>query len=176
MRIEITERSEAFYSELISVAAQIKKIKEHPERKLKDVFKTYIMLWIAEIVLLVLGALMGFFWGFDKTVTIVIVLAVIGIVFSCIYLYILIKTKNSYVKDDKDSFFTIDEKGVALDKPNNLLIQCSFESMDFVRLYDELLAFIPKETGGVIIAIPRKYAEEVLQYIADKDIKVRVYS
>lgn len=162
MRIEIKETgNEAFYKEFVNVFGQYRNLMKNPEMKLKDHFKSlrsYIMILVGMFVILTLS---NMYLGFDFLgIFSMVVLAVVAVLCA-----VVLKNFNniyqSYLNDPRTSVVTVDETGVELNKEDSQVVKLGWENIAFARRFDESLCFLPKDNTGLIIAIPKKYEEQI---------------
>ena len=153
MRLEIKEKgSEAFYREVVNVAAQYRRFLQKPERKLTDFFKAYKIYTILCAVLAVL----------------------IVAIFSGALWMNLNKTMKNMRNDPRTSVFTMDEKGVELNKEDSQTVRIGWDNLAFVRIFDESISFFTKDGLGFIISTDRRYGKEILEYLQAErpDVKI----
>ena len=175
MRLEIKEKgSEAFYREVVNVAAQYRRFLQKPERKLTDFFKAYKIYTILCAVLAVLIAAMNIAWGWDTLGTAALVALVIVAIFSGALWMNLNKTMKNMRNDPRTSVFTMDEKGVELNKGDSQTVRIGWDNLAFVRIFDESISFFTKDGLGFIISTDRRYGKEILEYLQAErpDVKI----
>ena len=109
MKIEIDEKgSEAFYKEIVNIAAQYRFILKNHHYKLKDYFKQYRILTVTGSVVLGILILMMIFWGV-KTLDIAAAAVLSVTLMMCIfYLHNLNRLYKTYLHDDRNSVLTLE--------------------------------------------------------------------
>ncbi|MBQ1921507.1 MAG: hypothetical protein II188_03170 [Ruminococcus sp.] len=71
--------------ELISIAGQLPKLRQNPEMKVQDIFKSSLKFMIISVVLLFAVLLMIVFWGMNTPLTIALVLWAVCLLFSVMF-------------------------------------------------------------------------------------------
>lgn len=175
MKIEINEKgTPEFYKEVVCTTAQYARLVKNPEAKLIDSFKaikTYIILCAVIFVLLIV---MGIAWGMDLLTIVAIVMIGLALALSILQLTRLNKVVESMLNGPHDSIFTVDEEGVELEKVGSQLVRMSWNNVAFVRVFDESVCFFSKDVRGFVLALTKKYEKQVLDYIRENGINVRV--
>ena len=175
MRIEIKEKgTPEFYKEVVDVSAQYLRLMKKPESRLKDTFKMlkgYIALCV---VFLALVLIMGFAWGLDALTLVVTVVMLAALAVSILQLRRMNKMVQSLIDDPRTSVFTLDEDGVELDKEQAELIRVSWSNVAFVRIFSESICFFAKGGRGLVLAVNKGRAQEILGYIRDHQVDVRI--
>ena len=175
MRIEIKEKgTPAFYKEIVCALAQYMLIMKKPERKLRDSFKmlkTYIDVCGAFLVLV---TALGIFYGMDALTILSIVVLLAAIILSMMQLNRLDQLYRSLQEDTHLSILTLDEEGVELNKEASQLVRMAWGNVAFLRVFDESLCFFGKDARGMIIAVNRNHEKQILDYISDNGIDVKI--
>ena len=175
MRIEIDHKgSEAFYREIVNVVAQYKNLIRKPERK----FRNYIKTLGIEILIAALfaGIQLGFILSDGPKSTDLAVLAflIIVVVMGSSYYFNLTKMYKNMMAEDIPSVLTLDEEGVELEKVGSQTYRMNWNTIAFVRVFDESVCFISGKTAGLVIGIERAYEDQILDYLTDNCPDVRV--
>ncbi|MBR6233912.1 MAG: hypothetical protein IKQ98_08890 [Erysipelotrichaceae bacterium] len=175
MRIEIKEKgTPAFYKEIVCALAQYMLIMKKPERKLRDSFKmlkTYIGVCGAFLVLV---TALGIFYGMDALTILSIVVLLAAIILSMKQLNRLNQLYRSLQEDTHLSILTLDEEGVELNKEASQLVRMAWGNVAFLRVFDESLCFFGKDARGIVIAVNRNHEKQILDYISDNGIDVKI--
>ncbi len=175
MKIEVKEKgSLEFYREVVCATAQYARLIKKPEAKLVDSFKaikTYVVLCAVMFVLLLV---MGIAWGMDLLTIVAIVMIGLALALSILQLTRLNKVVESMLNGPHDSIFTVDEEGVELEKVGSQLVRMSWNNVAFVRSFDESLCFFSKDVRGFVLALTKKYEQQVLDYIKEEGFAVRI--
>lgn len=175
LKIEVREKgTKAFYKEVVCVIAQYLRLMKKPDRKLQDTFKmlrTYLTICT---VLLVIVLAMAIAWGMDALSIAAIALMVAAIALSGIQLYRFSNMVKAYLGDPRASLITLDPSGVELDKEGAQVIRVAWDEVAFVRVFDESVCFFAKGVRGLVIAVNRSREQEILAYLKDNRINVRL--
>lgn len=168
MRIEIKERgSEAFYRETVNVAAQYQRLLKNPKRKLGDLFKNYRNSGILSVVAFALLAILMILWGSDTIMIVAEVVLAINIVLSIMLFRNMKKLLGKLQDDPRTSVFSMDDRGIELDKEGAQIVRIAWDNLAFVRAFKESICFASKEGTGITISIDRKYENEIRQYMTE---------
>ena len=162
--------------ELISIAGQLPKLRENPEMKVQDIFKSSLKFMIISVVLLAAVLVMIAFWGMSVPLTIALVLWVVCLLFSAMFCYMLNKRVNDYIaKDDGlPKKIILDETGVTFIKENAQQMQLAWSNLAFARAFEHIFMFISKDNSSLSIVTSADHSEEIKAYIKDNNIDVRV--
>ena len=117
---------------------------------------------------------MGIAWGMDLLTIVAIVMIGLVLALSILQLTRLNKVVESMLNGPHDSIFTVDEEGVELEKVGSQLVRMSWNNVAFVRVFDESVCFFSKDVRGFVLALTKKYEKQVLDYIRENGITVRV--
>ena len=175
MRIEIREQgTPAFYKEVVCAMAQYMRIAKKPERKLEDTFKL-LKIYIAVCgVFLVLIVLMGIFWGADGLTVLTVTILLAAIFLSAVQLNRLNQLYKSLEEDEHLSILTLDEQGVELNKEGSQLVRIAWDNVAFLRVFKESLCFFSKDVRGIIIAVSRKYEDQIFDYLSHNNVEIKI--
>ena len=72
------------------------------------------------------------------------------------------------------SILTLDEEGVELNKEASQLVRMAWNNVAFLRVFDESLCFFGKDARGIVIAVNRNHEKQILDYISDNGIDVKI--
>lgn len=175
MRIEIDHKgSEAFYKEIVNVVAQYKNLIRKPERR----YTNYIKILGIEIIVAALfaGIQLGFILADGPKSTDLAVLAflVIVVVMGSSYYFNLTKMYKNMMAEEIPSVLTLDEEGVELEKVGSQTYRMNWNTIAFVRVFEESVCFISGKTAGLVIGIERAYEDQILDYLTDHCQGVKV--
>ena len=125
-------------------------------------------------MLAVLIAAMNIAWGWDTLGTVALVALIIVAIFSAALWKRLNGLQKNMMDDPRTSVFTMDEKGVELNKGDSQTVRMSWDNLAFVRIFDESISFFTKDGMGFIITVNRRYAKEILEYLQAErpDVKI----
>ena len=175
MTIEIKEKgTRQFYKEVVNVTTQYRQLLYRPEDKLKDNFRHNIFL-IAAMAALFIISLIGCINGSFNTMSILImVLAALALAATAIVLVRMNKMVDGYLADDRPSAVTIDENGVELEKTGSQAVRLAWDNVAFVRSFTESTCFFSKDLSGIVLAVTNDHKKELLDYIKENGIDVKV--
>ena len=175
MRIEVREKgSLEFYREVIRATAQYQKLIKNPEAKLSDSFKLLKAYIAVCAVFMVVLLAMGIAIGFDALTVIAIVIMVACTIISAVQFNRLNAAVKALVDDSHVSIFTLDEEGVELNKEGAQVIRVSWDHVAFIRAFDESVCFFADGPRGLVLAVTKKYEQQVFGHIRENGIDVRV--
>ena len=162
--------------ELISIAGQLPKLRQNPEMKVQDIFKSSLKFMIISVVLLFAVLLMIVFWGMNTPLTIALVLWAVCLLFSVMFCYMLNKRANDYIAmdDGLPKKILLDETGVTFTKENAQQMQLAWGNLAFAREFEYIFMFISKDNSSLSIVTSADHSEEIKAYIRDNKIDVRV--
>lgn len=168
MTIEILEKgSESFYKETINAAAQYRYLLKNHHYKLKDYFKQYKRLLITCIVLVLILALMIYFWGSDPFTISGVIVLIFAAALCVIYLFNLNRALKTYMADPRSSVLTLDDKGVELNKGDEQILRFSWDNVVFVRIFQDSIGFISDVRSGILIMVSRDYEKDILAWLSE---------
>ena len=175
MKIEIKEKgSEAFYKEIVNISGQYRYLIKNHNYKLKDYFKQFKMLLIAGSIVLALLILMCVFWGFRTIDYVAICFLGLAVILCFAYIRLLNKYKNSLMDDAGESTLEMDEEGVELSKKDTQTIKNTWNNIEFVRLFDECLCFVPKSKTGIMICVTKEFAKQIKDWLKENKPQIEV--
>ena len=168
MTIEINEQgSEAFYRETVNAAAQYRYILKDHHYKLKDYFKQFRTLLIISLAVLAVNAVLMIAWGGDTVQAAASAVLLVAALLCGAYLFSLHKTCRTMMAGQHRSVLTLDESGAELDVADTQTVKIARKNIAAVRIFTESICFIPAAGTGVIIAVDRKRASEVPDWIRE---------
>lgn len=175
MTIEIKEKgSEAFYKEVVNIMYNFRKLLKDHSRKLSDYFKQYKVLAIIAAVLLVALVAMSFAWGWEMLDIVAVVLMAVCAV--CCYLMLsnLNKVKSNMMAGGGNTVLIFDDEAVTFSKAGGTTVKLNWNTVAFVRLFNECLAIIPNEATAIIISLDKSYAPQVLDWLSENKPQIEV--
>ena len=175
MVIRISEKgSEAFYKETVNVTLQYRRLLKKPEKKPDDL-KKRLKIYLAVCgVLTALLVLMGIAWGFDTLTVVAIAMMGIVLLMAGTYLSTIRKAEEALIQDLRTSVLTLDEKGIELNKEDSQVVRIGWDNVAFARVFQESICFFSKDQTGFVIAVDRKYQDEILQELQQNHPQVLV--
>ncbi len=180
LKIVVTEPgSEAFYRELVNIMAQYRQLLKKPERKLRDMFKSFRSNMIAMIVIAAIALLvcvLSFMWQ-DLTASSIVLLAMaLALIF--LYAYNL-KNYNKAVKrfidEHRVTTVTLDAQGIE-NKTDRQTVRLAWDNVAFVRVFKESVGFLSSNGAGMVMTIDRKYESTILDWMKANKPAVRIVS
>ncbi len=175
MRIEIKEKgSRQFYKETVNVLSQYRQLLYKPEDKLRDNFTRYIFLTIAMALFFLINLYGGITGGFRAMNTLACVFAAGAAVATFLVLIRMRKMVDGYIADDRPSVVTLDENGVEIEKTGSQAIRLAWDNVAFVRSFAESTCFFSKDLSGIVLSVNNNYRKEMLDYIKNNGIEVKV--
>ena len=157
--------SEAFYQEVVNILAQYRGLLKKPERKVDNLFRTYMLLAIACAVMLAVQIILAVMWGAGTSTKMLMIVMTMLFAVLLIYLFSLNKLKKAMMKDARSSLVTIDETGVELNKEDSQVVKLAWSNVAFVRVFPESVCFFSKDASGILIAMERAWEGEVVPYL-----------
>lgn len=175
MIIEIKEKgTKEFYKEVVNVISQYKQLIKKPEAKLNDNFKSYTILMIAMAIMFVTWLSRGMFDGFDALTGAAVIASFMAFIMLFIYKKNMNKMVDAYLNDDRPSTVTLDESGVELNKGGSQIMRVSWDEVALVRSFKESTCFIAKNVTGLVIAVTNTYMDDIIRYLEDNNVDVRI--
>lgn len=175
MTIEIKEKgTRSFYREVVNILTQYRQLLYAPGEKLRDNFMRTIMLTLAMAAILVMFLYGGITQGFSTSKVLAMVFSGLATVTTLIYLFRLEKMVNGYLADDHPSVVTIDESGVGIEKVGSQNVRLAWENVAFVRSFKESTSFFSGDLSGIVLSVTNDYRKEILNYIKNNGIDVKV--
>lgn len=175
MTIEVKEKgSKEFYKEVVNVISQYRQFMKKPEAKLNDNFKSYAIMMAAMAILFVSQLLHGFIDGFDALTGAALAASFMAFIVLFIYRSNMKKMVDAYLNDDKISTVTLDENGVELNKGGSQIIRVGWDEVALVRSFKESTCFIAKNLTGLVIAVTNTYKNDIMKYLKDNSVDVRI--
>ena len=168
MTIEINETgSEAFYRETVNAAAQYRSILKNHNYKLKDYFKQFRTLLIVSLAVLAVNVVTIIAWGGGTVQTAASAALLVASLLCAAYLFSLNKTCRAMTAAPHKSVLTLDESGAELDVADTQTVKIARKNLAVVRIFDESLCFVPQAGAGVIIAVEKKRAAGIPDWIRE---------
>ena len=175
MVIEVKEKgNREFYEEVVNVVAQYGRLRKKPEAKLKNYFVSLKTFAVLLTVMIVINTAMGIAWGFDGLSIASIIVYAVVLVINVAFWVNLKKAVDRYLSDDRSSIVTLDEDGVELNKENSQKVRLAWPSIAFVRVFKESVCFVSADITGFILAVTISHKQEILDYLKENGVKVKV--
>ena len=95
------------------------------------------------------------------------VVLAINIVLSIMLFRNMKKLLGKLQDDPRTSVFSMDDRGIELDKEGAQIVRIAWDNLAFVRAFKESICFASKEGTGITISIDRKYENEIRQYMTE---------
>lgn len=177
MRIEIHDPpTPAFCREVVCVLTQHRELLKRPEAKLRNVWAWMYGTICFCLAMLVFNTVSAIYWDTDFFLMVLVYL-VHGVVLS-FDLLLLGRDKELYrglLERGGSAVLTVDAQGVELDRPGRQRVRLDWGTVAFVRVFRESLCVVPRETGGVLIAVSARHAAAVMEALKENDVKIEVY-
>ena len=174
MVIKSTSIDKEFAKESLNVSLVILKLMKKPERRIINRFIIW-PLWIAFAICYTVFAAIFVIRVRDITVGICLGM-VLGVILFTLKFYIAnLKAYKSMTTSDIDVELSIDEKEVVHnDLINKRKLSGEWDSFICMRVLKHGMYLIPKSQKGVLIAINIKYYDEVMKFIKENNIDIKV--
>jgi len=167
MRIEVTQPGrEEFYREVVSLSYQYKKLQKRPNRRIRDMFKSFRNNLIAAIILLAVLLIEFILWGLDTELLILALVLIALVIVNVVYLKNMKATVANMLRDHA-SVFIVDEDGIEVHGMNSLTVRMGWDKVAFVRCFHESVCFIPNGIPGFILSIQKEYKDQIYGYLRE---------
>ena len=175
MIIEVKERgSKEYCKEVVNTMSQYKKLITRPDAELKDHFKSY-PIWTGIMAsLFTIWLFHGIFNGFNVWIGVVLVITGLAFILLIANQINMNKMVNAYLNDDRTSTVTLDEKGVELNKGGSQVIRVGWNDVTVVRSFKESVCFLAKNVTGFVIAVTNRYNDDIMKYLEDNHVDVKI--
>lgn len=162
--------------ELINVVGQLQKLREDPEMKLKDMFKSTFRFLILSVVFLLAVIVMIVLWGMSTALTIALVLWSVCCLFALMMYVTLNKRVNDYLARDDGlpSKIILDENGISFIKENAQKMELAWSNLLFAREFEHIFMFVSKNNTMLCIVASSRYSEKFKSFIKEQKINTRV--
>lgn len=175
MTIVIKEKgTKEFYKEVVNVTSQYRQLLKKPEAKLNDNFKSYVIMMAAMAILFATQLVNGISNGFSALIGAALAASFMAFVVLFIYRRNMNKMVDAYLSDDRASTVTLDENGVELNKDGSQIIRVGWDEVALVRSFKESTCFIAKNVSGLVIAVTNLYKDDIMKYLEDNNVDVRI--
>ena len=175
MIIEVKEKgSKEYCKEVVNTMSQYKKLITRPDAELKDHFKSY-PIWTGIMAsLFTIWLFHGIFNGFNVWIGVVLVITGLALILLIANQINMNKMVNAYLNDDRTSTVTLDEKGVELNKGGSQVIRVGWNDVTVVRSFKESVCFLAKNVTGFVIAVTNRYNDDIMKYLEDNHVDVKI--
>ena len=175
MIIEVKEKgSKEYCKEVVNTMSQYKKLITRPDAELKDHFKSY-PIWTGIMAsLFTIWLFHGIFNGFNVWIGVVLVITGLAFILLIANQINMNKMVNAYLSDDRTSTVTLDEKGVELNKGGSQVIRVGWNDVTVVRSFKESVCFLAKNVTGFVIAVTNRYNDDIMKYLEDNHVDVKI--
>ena len=175
MTIEIKEKgTKEFYKEVVNVTSQYRQLLKKPEAKLNDNFKSCVIMMAAMAILFATQLVNGISNGFNALIGAALAASLMAFVVLFIYRRNMNKMVDAYLSDDRASTVTLDENGVELNKDGSQIMRVGWDEVALVRSFKESTCFIAKNVTGLVIAVTNLYKDDIMKYLEDNSVDVRI--
>ena len=116
----------------------------------------------------------GIFNGFNVWIGVVLVITGLAFILLIANQINMNKMVNAYLNDDRTSTVTLDEKGVELNKGGSQVIRVGWNDVTVVRSFKESVCFLAKNVTGFVIAVTNRYNDDIMKYLEDNHVDVKI--
>jgi hypothetical protein len=167
MQIRITHKgSEDFYREVVNVLSQYRRIVRKPTCKLRNTLRSLSVYLVVCLVMLAIELALSLAWGFDLLDGIALGMLSVTALFCGVFLHSMRRMLRELSSDARASVLTLDDEGVELAKEGGQVVRMAWDSVAFIRVFDESFCVMMRERTGFVIAVDRRYEVEVLDWMA----------
>ncbi len=175
MTIEIKEKgTKEFYKEVVNVISQYRQLIKKPEAKLNDNFRSYAFLMIAFVIMFAANLFEAIQGDLGVLNIAAITASFMALIVLLIYRRNMKKMVDAYLNDDRPSTVTLDENGIELNKGGSHVTRLGWEDVALVRSFKESTCFIAKNVSGLVIAVTNLYKDDIMKYLEDNTVDVRI--
>lgn len=175
MTIEIKEKgTKEFYKEVVNIISQYRQLIKKPEAKLNDNFKSYAIMMAAFAILFATHFLRIICGDRDALTGAAITASFMALLVLFMCWRNMKKMLDAYLNDDRDSTVTLDENGVELNKGGSQIMRVGWDEVALVRSFKESTCFIAKNVTGLVIAVTNLYKDDIMKYLEDNNVDVRI--
>ena len=175
MTIEVKEKgTKEFYEEVVNVISQYGRLLRYPDMRLKNNFKSLRNVILLMVGLFVVNLACGLIAEFDPINIVAMVMVAVAGVIAFVYRNNMRKMVDRYLADDRQSVVTLDEKGVEIKKEGAEVVRLAWEGVAFARKFSESVCFLSKDVSGLVIAVNNAHQAEILKYLDEHEIPVKV--
>lgn len=175
MTIEIKKKgTRKFYKEVVNIVTQYRQLLYAPGEKLRDNFTRYTFLTLAMLLMFGMFLYGGLKGSFNTMGILAMVFAALAAIATIIYLFKMNNMVNAYLADDRPSVVTLDENGVEIAKTGAQSVRLAWENVAFVRSFSESTSFFSGDLSGIVLSVTNDCRKELLDYIKENNIDVKV--
>ena len=176
MVIEVKRKlTEAEAREVTNIFLNIRQLQKKPTKKLSDLFA---FCWKAAIFLVASLLFFGFFIlkGDRDAYTLAgLVITIAAIVFLAFFRHIINKTYHSLLdREEGQVNITFDENGIDYEAVGNSRLQSTWKNIAFVRVFKEMVCFMPKEYTGILFSVSKEHWAQIKEFLRENDIKIQI--
>ena len=171
MRIEVDGKgSKAFYREVVNIVARYRSLLKNPHLRLRDHFRQFLILLILGAAVLGLLVVLVIRRGAGARDWAAMMAGGLSVVISAGYLVGLNRMLKTMMSDERSSVVTLDETGVELNKGGSQIVKLGWDNIALVRVFRESIAFVSADRAGLVIALEKKYAGKILEWIKENGV------
>jgi hypothetical protein len=175
MIIEVNEKgTKEFYKEVVNVISQYRQLIKKPEAKLNDNFRSYAFLMIAFVIMFVANLFEAIQGDLGVLNIAAITASFMALIVLLIYRRNMKKMVDAYLNDDRASTVTLDENGIELNKGGSQVTRLGWEDVALVRSFKESTCFVAKSVTGLVIAVTNLYKDDIMKYLEDNNVDVKI--
>ncbi|MBO7515858.1 MAG: hypothetical protein J6T47_09580 [Lachnospiraceae bacterium] len=163
--------------EITNILVQYRTLLRKPACKLQNFFR---FCPIAMVLSLVASAVLGVFMATGHTTNalldwITIFILFVLFFFSFIMFRTIRKIRDDMMKQEGMVTVVLDEEGIDYDDHNGKKLKLGWNTVSFLREFNECISFLPKESTGNGIFLERIEFNKVVQYLDEIDVEIRVF-
>lgn len=176
MTLQMQEKNtNRFYWEVIQISSQSNALRKRPNKKLTDFFAFFVGFAVLLLVLLCYCLIRWVNSGFYSMLLPPVLICLLGLMYAFLC---ITKTLKRYreLKNTPPcpSTLTLDERGATADMESGTAVRISWDVMAFIRVFEELICFMPNKAGNAMIFVERERAQEILDWLRENKPDVLV--
>jgi hypothetical protein len=172
MEIKIIKKgSSDYYSEVLAVMSDCKKIAENPRKKIRKLNTQAIILTAIALVFLVIFSIL---YINDKSNTlhlIVVVIFAIALIAGIIYNILINRRISNFKNDNVEKTLVIEDDYVELIVGSNKT-RLEMSEIKYIIINKYSICFFPSKINSTIIAVSVDYKDSILKAIGNSDLIV----
>ena len=177
MTIEFDRKEdEKFYEEVVNIMLQYQRILKNHHYKLMNLFRDIKTLMIFCVVFLAIYVVRMFFRGPDIAGAIVVVGMGLILLYCMKYFQTINTSKKNLMSSNNTTKLTLDENGIELNNTDSLSFKADWDHIALVRIEKLNLAFITSAELNAVIAIPKEYGNQIVQWMQENQPQIEIVS
>ncbi len=114
------------------------------------------------------------FWGVDRFDYAVLAALIVTLLMSVVYLTSLNRAKKGLMESGGNSVLTLDENGIELNKSDAQIVRLAWSKVAVLRIFSESLCFLSSDQNGLVIAVDRKYKDQILDWLKENPTGIQI--